>query len=244
MPSPPKADDDLWLEGCIVKSSSSRSVALAVACVLALAGCAGPSASPSSPSPTSPSTQSSSPSLESTSAPPSSSSPASPSAPQTVDPANNLTGYGATQGEWDRTHTPDTKFAAGSTYNPGYSSAGCSGDGAEYYAMTGTTFYSMCLNNNLSQAAAQAIVMREFPSDTSVLWQAKQTSGEPDECYQVEVRSPTLATVLGTGGGVLVEFQTFERNNSSGAIKYNPANVNNVLISGQDITSPSGAPGC
>lgn len=162
----------------------------------------------------------------------------------TVAPANNLTGYGATQDQWNRAHTSDTKFAPDSTYNPGYSSAGCSGDGAEYYAMLGTTNYSMCLNNNLSQAAAQAIVMREFPSDTTVLWQAKQTSGEPDECYQVEVHSPTLATVLGTSGDALVEFQTFEPHNSSGHIKYNPANVNNVLIAGQDATSPSDAPGC
>ncbi|GAB2734579.1 hypothetical protein GCM10027090_02550 [Sinomonas soli] len=157
---------------------------------------------------------------------------------------NDLTGFGATQEKWDSTHTADTSRVPGSAYNPRFTTAGCSTNGDEYYAMQGTSFYSMCLPPHLSQATAQALVMKEFPKDAAVLWQGKQTSSEPDECYEEEVHSPTLATALGGSGNALIEFQTFVPGNSTGHIKYDASNVNNVLLSGQDAPSLDAAGGC
>ncbi|WP_460991147.1 hypothetical protein [Sinomonas soli] len=110
--------------------------------------------------------------------------------------------------------------------------------------MEGTSFYSMCLPAHLSQAIAQALVMKEFPKDAAVLWQGKQTSNEPDECYEEEVHSPTLAAALGGSGNALIEFQTFVPGNSTGHIKYDASNVNIVLLSGQDAPSLDAAGGC
>ena len=167
------------------------------------------------------------------------------STPKTVQPPKPvLTGFGATQDEWNKTHTADPQATANSSYNPGGGTHDCSNFGDRYYGMSGTGNYSMCFPNNQSLATTQAIVMQEFPSDTTILWQGKQTSGEPSECYQMEVHSATLAAALGGSGNAFVELQTLDPHNSSGNIEYNALNVNDALLSAQDNASLSAAPGC
>lgn len=221
---------------------TARGASLVLAAVL-LTTSAAACASGNSPGPTAEPDSSTVQGKSTLTATPTTSAPPSAPAP-TAGATNDLTGFGATQEKWNSTHKADTTVLPGSAYNPGFSTAGCSVNGDEYYAMQGTTFYSMCLPPHESQAAAQALVMREFPKDTAVLWQGKQTSGEPDECYQVEVHSSMLAAALGSSGNALIEFQTFEPGNSSGHIKYDASNANNVLLSGQDAESLSAAPGC
>lgn len=102
----------------------------------------------------------------------------------------------------------------------------------------------MCFPSGQTLATTQAEVMKEFPSDVAILWQGKQTSGEPDECYQMEVHSATLASALGTDGDALVEFQTLDPSNTSGNIEYLPSNVNDAMLTAEDNASLSVAPGC
>jgi len=167
--------------------------------------------------------------------------PAPTPAPKPAEPV--LTGYGATQAEWNKTHTEDKRFAANTAYDPEPNLAGgCNGD--KYCAMQGTTDYEMSFPNSLDQAEVQTEIMQEFPSDTTVLWQQLNTSGEPSECYQMEVHSATLATVLGGDGDAAVEFDTQEPSDNSGNIDYKASNVNDVLVNDLDNPTPSDAPGC
>jgi hypothetical protein len=158
-------------------------------------------------------------------------------------PTNTLTGFGATQANWDKTHTPDNRATPGSSYDPGEGTSDCSNFGDRYYAVMGTSSYSMCFPSGQSLATTQSEVMQEFPSDTTILWQGKQTSGEPDECYQMEVHSATLAEG-GTDGDAFVEFQTLNPSNTSGNIEYQPSNVNDAMLEFLDNASLSAAPGC
>jgi hypothetical protein len=155
-----------------------------------------------------------------------------------------LTGFGATQDEWNKTHTADPQATANSSYDRGEGTSDCSNFGDRYYGMTGTTDYSMCFPSGQSLATTQSEVMQEFPSDTTILWQGKQTSGEPDECYQMEVHSATLASALNDDGDAFVEFQTLDPNNSTGNIEYNASNVNDAMLMQEDNASLSTASGC
>jgi hypothetical protein len=155
-----------------------------------------------------------------------------------------LTGFGATQDEWNKTHNADTRATANSSYDPGNGLTDCSNFGDKYYGMAGTSDYGMCFPNGQSLATTQAIVMQEFPADTTILWQGKQTNDEPSECYQMEVHSATLAEVLGTDGDAFVEFETLDPNNTSGNIEYMPSNVNDASLIDTDNASLSSANGC
>jgi hypothetical protein len=162
----------------------------------------------------------------------------------TATPTNTLTGFGATQDEWNKTHTADPQAIANSSYDRGEGTHDCSNFGDRYYGMVGTSNYSMCFPSNQSLATIEGEVMQEFPSGTTILWQGKQTSGEPDECYQMEVHNTTLASVLGTDGDVLIEFQTLDPSNTSGNIEYQSSNVNDAMLTAEDNASLSAAPGC
>ncbi|HUB94073.1 MAG TPA: hypothetical protein VMB52_06240 [Verrucomicrobiae bacterium] len=181
-----------------------------------------------------------------TAAPPKAAAPAATVTPATQPstPTNNLTGFGATQDNWNKTHTADPTATANSSYDRGQGTSDCSNFGDRYYGMVGTSNYSMCFPSGQTLATTQAEVMKEFPSDVAILWQGKQTSGEPDECYQMEVHSATLASALGTDGDALVEFQTLDPSNTSGNIEYLPSNVNDAMLTAEDNASLSVAPGC
>ena len=154
-----------------------------------------------------------------------------------------LTGFGATIQEWNKTHTAAKDFTSDSAYNPEPNSAGgC--NGVEYCSMQGTTYYEMSWPNGQSQAVSQAIVMKEFPADTTIVWQQKMTADAPNACYDLEVHSATLAQAQGTDGDATVEFQTFDPNNSTGNIEYDPSNVNQAILDNIDAKTPTAANGC
>lgn len=157
-----------------------------------------------------------------------------------------LTGYGATQDEWNKTHKQVQGFAANSTYDPEPGSAGgC--NGVKYCTVEWLNnraySYEISLPNHFTQAVAQIAVMQEFPTGTKVLWQGKQTASAPDVCYEMEVRNNALK-VLGGDGDAFVEFSTFVPSDNSGYTLYYPSNVNSIIVNNTDYKSLSDAGTC
>lgn len=157
-----------------------------------------------------------------------------------------LTGYGATQTEWDSTHTEDSNFAADTTYDPNNNLG--NGYGDTYVAVLWTNGralgYQMGFPSNTSLDNAKAIVMKEFPTDADILWQQQNNSDSVNICYQMEVHSNTLGQVLGTDGDVFVEFQTITGSDTSTSVGYYSNNVNNALLRNTDYKEASDVGGC
>lgn len=158
-----------------------------------------------------------------------------------------LTGFGATQAEWNKSHTAAKNFSSDSSYNPNPSvTASC--NGVKYCSMNWTggraLDYTIGFPSNVSQSVAQATVMQEFPSDATVVWQERNTSGAPNECYQMEIQSPTLAKALSNNGQAFVEFSTLVPSDTSGNIDYNAANITEAILQDLPYASASEAPGC
>src|SRR5215469_3296674 len=65
----------------------------------------------------------------------------------------------------------------------------------------------MCFPSGQSLATTQAEIIQEFPSDTTILWQGKQTSGQPDKCRQREFER--CSWVLDHGAGLIQSCNTF-----------------------------------
>ena len=178
---------------------------------------------------------------EATSAPPSSLAPATPPAPVVTTPT--ITSFGATDQEWNATHTEDTEFAPGAVYDADPSLPEVNGHtGAKYTEVLHTaghvTSYSLNLHDGTKLAQATAATTADFPADTTLLWTANK-----DTCAQAEFRSATLGAALSdpsTGdptGDVFVEFTTGDG--------YDPSNVTQVLVGGLgDYPTAQDAPGC
>lgn len=116
--------------------------------------------------------------------------------PRPAAPADTLTGYGATVGRWDATHTPDANYAAGSAYDPDPALPPANGRAADRYVgvqpLGGrVTDYEMNLAP-MSLATAETVIAKEFPADTRVMW-----SQPLPTCTLVEYASPTLHALLG-----------------------------------------------
>ena len=62
--------------------------------------------------------------------------------------------------------------------------------------------YQVGFPGNTSLASAENSILQEFPSDVTVLWAQQNNSDSVDVCYQMEVRSTTLADTLGGDGDV------------------------------------------
>lgn len=161
----------------------------------------------------------------------------------------SITGYGATQSDWDSNHQRDSRYE-GLVYNPNPALGLDEQHDDEYYMVNVTNGrvlnYEMRLPNNESQQEATAFVTKsEFPTDATVVWQAKQ-----DQCYQMEVKSPTLASVLadpGIGdstGEVFIEFQTDSSSTENLNSFYDASNVNLATLGLGSYATSSDAPGC
>lgn len=151
-----------------------------------------------------------------------------------------LTGYGALQQDWNKHHQQDPNYAKNEAYNP---TPGLGTDSAhtdKYYALNTSsgrvTSYQMRLPNGQPLAAAQQEVMKEFPSDASILWQNAVSSDPTNSCYLEEIKSPTLGKVLGgkafgdPQGEVLVELSTATLQTANDNSYYSPSNVNRASL--------------
>lgn len=170
-------------------------------------------------------------------------------APQPKAPT--ITGYGATQSDWNANHQVDNRYDSGSVYNatPGLGLDTQHDD--KYYAVLTQSgrilTYEMRLPNGSSLAAARAEIMQEFPSDATVVWQ--QTK---DQCSQMEISSATLgnSSVLGSSdignpqGQVFVEFQTDSTSTENLNSYYDPSNVNLATVNLGSYNTATYAPGC
>lgn len=111
-------------------------------------------------------------------------------------PADTLTGYGATVAAWDRAHTADTNYAAGSAYDPDPSLPPANGRTADRYVavqpLGGHVTDYMINFRATSLSGAESVVAREFPADARVLW-TQPLAG----CTIVEYASATVHAALG-----------------------------------------------
>lgn len=204
------------------------------ACALALSGCASSSVSSSS------SSRASSPTPQ-----PSALASRSPS-PQ-ASPVAKVIGFGATNADWEAHHIPSSVCSAGSCYNPDPNLPPTNGHlSTRYYAVDHSngrvTNYQMNLLPHTPVSAAKAEDLQEFPADVSVVWyQVKDT------CAQMEIRSATLGTALGSptigdsAGYAAVEFTTLAADGTSG---YTEGNINNIFLVLGSYLTPADNPGC
>lgn len=158
----------------------------------------------------------------------------------------SLTGYGATQSEWNASHTADTNFATNSAYNP--TSGLGNGYSDKYTSVLWTNgralSYQIGFPSGTSMSTAITTVMQEFPSDVSILWQQENSSDSENVCYQMELHSATLGQALENDGDAFVEYQTIETSDTSTGIGYYANNINNVSLRNADYKKPSQASGC
>lgn len=141
-----------------------------------------------------------------------------------IEPADGLTGIGATNSVWNANHQADDRFAPGTVY-----------DNGRYYAVIHNgriTSYSMHLPDGTSQANARAIAISELPADARYVWRANL-----DTCVEEVFRSKSLKEALGMSD-VLIGFLT------DGNESYDPSNVNDLYLAAGDYPTPSDAPGC
>lgn len=156
-----------------------------------------------------------------------------------------VTGFGARDVDWNRTHTADTVFAPGAVYNADPSLPGVNGhDGAEYTAVQHTNGHVLGYEYHFANQPiedARALVLRtEFPSDGRVVWFVRK-----ETCAQMMVRSPRVGRELGTkaigdaAGAALIEFSSGVNEDT-----YNPSSVNDALFLLLPLEPESQAPGC
>lgn len=171
--------------------------------------------------------------------------------PATQPKAPTITGYGATQSDWNANHQVDNRYDSGSVYDatPGLGLDTQHDD--KYYAVLTQNgrilTYEMRLPNGSSLAAAKAEIMQEFPVDAKVVWQQTQ-----DQCSQMEISSATLgsASVLGSSGignpqgQVFIEFQTDSNSTENLNSYYDASNVNIATLNLGSYNTAADAPGC
>jgi hypothetical protein len=167
----------------------------------------------------------------------------------TPTPSTNavrLTGFGATDSEWEQAHTADPRFAAGAAYDPTPGLGPDPGHNDAYYAVQHTNGrvlgYSERVAPRSAIAAAKRAAMAEFPADVAVLWFATL-----DTCAQEELQSAILGQALAepaigdAAGRVLVEFVTETKAGDAG---YSPTNANELLFMLGDYASAADSAGC
>jgi hypothetical protein len=182
----------------------------------------------------------------------SSSSKTNPTPTKSVQSSNaiKLTGFGASQSDWDANHTADSRFTTGSAYNPDtkYAQGNSTTDDDEYYAVNALagsiTNYSMRFVSNQTIDEVEPTVLKEFPSDTTVLWEQLLNADSTNSCYQIEVTSPTLAKALGSDGNAFVELFTEPAPSATYSSYYDPMNVNNALFQNLDTKTATDSTGC
>jgi hypothetical protein len=163
--------------------------------------------------------------------------------------AERVVGFGATTADWNAHHvaTTDSGLAAGCCYNPDSTLPRVNGHVAYRYFTVNPTNdrvmnYLMDLHPGTTIAQAKAEMLREFPSDASVLWFAVK-----DTCAQMEVQSATLGKVFATPaigdpkGEVFVEVYTVQ---AGGDAIYDPRNLNEGLLILLSNETAADAPAC
>lgn len=158
--------------------------------------------------------------------------------------SNGVTGFGASDAVWNRTHTPDTTFAAGAVYNADPSLPEVNGHtGAHYTVVQHDSGHVDGYEYHFASASISAVkadVLRtQLPSDVRIVWFARR-----DTCAQMMVRSPKLAQTLRAllgdkAGSVMIEFSSGANDDT-----YNPRSVNDALFILLPLESRSQAPGC
>jgi hypothetical protein len=156
-----------------------------------------------------------------------------------------ITGFGASNAAWNRTHVQDPNSAPGAAYDPDPSLPNVNGHtAARYYAVTHEDGHVLGYEyrfHPLAISRAKALVLRECPSDVRVVW-FRAVGGS---CAQMLVRSATVGRALSskkTGDPQGVAFIEF----SSGALEdsYSARSVNDALFMIYPLVSKSGAPAC
>jgi hypothetical protein len=156
-----------------------------------------------------------------------------------------ITGFGATNAAWNRTHVVDHTYAPGSAYNPDASLPKVNGRTADrYYAVSHESGRVLNYSYRFRPqpiSRVKALVLREFPPDVHVVWfRAVRAS-----CAQMLVRSATLGRALRTTqigdprGAALIEF-------SSGVAEdhYSARSVNDSFLMLSPLVAKRDAPGC
>ena len=165
--------------------------------------------------------------------------------PSTSAQSSDITGFGAADEAWERTHTQVPGFAKGAVYDADPSLPEVNGHtGARYSLVDHESGYVLgyiyrFLNKPIS--AAKADVLRtQLPSDARVVWFARRGA-----CAQMMVRSAKLAQTLGPmpigdkDGTVVVEF-----NSGVNEDTYDPRSVNEAYFIALPLESSSKVPGC
>ncbi len=149
--------------------------------------------------------------------------------------AATLTGFGATDRAWNASHTADSRFNPGSSYDPTPNLARSSDPqfDAKYYNVQHeggrVVSYEMRFPPRTSVSAAKALVRRtEFPRSSRVT--SFRALGS---CAVMTVHEGALGQVV-PGGNVTVELSSGQGGNS-----YDPSDVWSAIITG----IPAGA-GC
>lgn len=176
---------------------------------------------------------------------PASSSPATAQAPDSsvTGPSKDaLTGFGATVSAWNTHHTADTRYAAGSVYDPDPSLPSHGGAPADYIQVTpqdGRITDYIINTPGLPIGAAIARARQELPPDARERWGTKR-----DTCYQVELTSSTLGHALASPNigdpqrDVFVEFFTV------GSPIYRSTDIDRILVGLGSYPTAASVPTC
>jgi hypothetical protein len=172
-------------------------------------------------------------------------------------PLPKLTGIGALWNDWLAAKgQPDSRYHTGCCFDPGIQyGVNSESQDDKYYAAfwsngqsadSRITGYEERFPAQQNLPTSKAQVLQDFPADTSVVWAQANTSDATNECYQMEVESPTLARVFGHQGSMLIEFSTEPTPDPATYNSYyNPNNVNDALIiQGSKYESANDAGGC
>ena len=164
-----------------------------------------------------------------------------PSTASTPSAADDITGFGATDADWSAHHTEDKAFAPGAVYDPDprvYS-------GARYVAVNHSNGRVLGYTMNFVPSPVSAVkseVLKEFPSDASILWFSVR-----DTCAQFETKSAKLGGALGPpaigdpDGMVFVEVYDVHSNGTS---TYDANSINQALVMLGNYATSADAPAC
>jgi hypothetical protein len=157
--------------------------------------------------------------------------------------ATGLTGFGATQSEWDGAHSADPNFESGSSYDqdPSLARDDDLQHDDRYYAASGTTNYSERFALGTPIATARAAALTELPPDAVSVWFAVK-----DSCAQEVLQSAKLAAAIGSSTGddtgrVLVEYSS-----GSAGDHYDAADISEAIygFASDGDPTPPGETGC
>lgn len=153
-----------------------------------------------------------------------------------------VTGFGATEAAWNSNHTADSKYAPGAVYDPDPNVRSGDRYDATMHTDGHVLGYTMNLPAGTTVDAAKAAVLREFPSDASIIWFVAR-----DSCALLEVKSALLGSALGdpkigdAEGMALIELDTVHPDGTS---SYDPRNINEGLFGLGSFATSGDAPAC